>query len=158
MKTLILYATKYGAAYEIARRIADKIADSVIFNLKDSNIPPISRFDCVIIGSSLYAGMIQKSAKSFVSQNAKELKMVKLGLYLSGMGPEPEKYNAYFEGNFPSDILYSASAKEFLGGIYDPKKAGFIDRMIYKAVSKQSDYVNTISDAGIDEFVRKLLG
>jgi menaquinone-dependent protoporphyrinogen oxidase len=52
MKTLIIYATKYGATKEIAGRIAARIPGSTVADLKSSNIPPVSQFDCIILGSS----------------------------------------------------------------------------------------------------------
>jgi len=41
MKTLILYASKHGATEEIARRILKNIDGAEIFNLKETNIPPL---------------------------------------------------------------------------------------------------------------------
>ena len=73
MKTLILYATKYGAAYEIARRIAERIDGAVIHNLKQDGMPPLEEFDCVIAGSSVYVGMIRKEAKAFFTKNTAAL-------------------------------------------------------------------------------------
>ena len=36
MKTLILYASKYGAAQEIARRIANRMGNADTYDLKQS--------------------------------------------------------------------------------------------------------------------------
>ena len=152
MKTLILYATKYGAAREIAQRIAGKIDGSVICDLKQDDIPPLGEFDCVILGSSIYAGMIRKEAQTFLSQNADLLREKKTGLFLSGMNPSPEQENNYFKANFSQDILQAAKIKSVLGGIFDPKKAGFMERFIMKMVAKQSKYTDTISDDKIEKF------
>ena len=154
MKTLILYATKHGAAREAAERIAKLMEGSRIHDLKQKDIPPLEGFDCVIIGSSLYAGMIRKEAKSFISQNAGSLQGKRLGLFLCGIEGSGEK--KYFDDNFPPDILKAAKAKNFLGGIFDPKKAGMMDRLIIKAAAKITEYTDNIDDVKIKQFVEAM--
>ena len=150
MKTLILYATKHGAAAEIARRIASRIDGAVAHDLKKGSAPPLEGFDCVIVGGSVYVGMVRKEAKTFVSQNAASLHKKKLGLFLCGM--DSGKVKECFDANFPSELLKSAKAMSFLGGIFDPKKAGVLERFVMKVVAKQSEYIDTIDDGKITEF------
>lgn len=152
MKTLILYSSKYGATREIAQRIANEIDDAVICDLKQNNIPSLNLFECVIIGSPLYVGMIRKEVKAFISRNAQALQEKNLGLYLSGMDESKEK--TYFDTNFPREILQTATAKSFLGGIFDPQKAGIIARFIMKTVAKKTEYTNTITDEKIEGFTK----
>jgi len=154
MKTLILYASKHGAAKEIAEGIAGHIPGSTLRDLKSNSIPDISQFDCVVIGSSLYAGSILKEAKTFLSQNTEALRKKRLGLFLSGMDAKSEK--SFFESNFSSDILQAARVKSFLGGVFDPKKSGAIGRFIMKIAAKQSGYINTISDDKILQFAEAM--
>ena len=154
MKTIIIYATKHGAAGEIVRRIAEKMEAAVIHNLKQDGVPSLADFDCVIVGSSIYAGMIRKEAKLFLSQNANVLQQKKLGLFICGLDIKGEK--RYFDANFPPDILQAAKAAYFLGGIFDPGKTGVMERIIMKAVGKQTAYVNNIDDGKIEQFVEAL--
>lgn len=151
MKTLILYATKNGATYEIARQLSEKISNSVVCNIKCNDIPSLSNFDCIIIGSSLYAGMIRKEAKEFVTKNTDILKGKKIGLFLSGLDASKEK--EYFDANFSQDILQAATVQSFLGGIFDPKKAGIMGRLMMKMVAKQTKYTDSISSDKISRFV-----
>ena len=154
MKTLILYASKYSAAGELAQCIAQKMDGALVCNLKQGKIPALADFDCIIIGSSLYAGMIRPEAKKFLLKYADVLSGKKLGLFLSGIGAEGEK--TYFENNFSPDILQKVKVKSFLGGIFDPKKAGVFERLIIKAVAKKSAYINIIDDAKIEQFVKAM--
>jgi len=154
MKTLILYATKYGAAAEVARRIASKIGDAVTHDLKQGGIPGLAGFDCVIVGSSAYAGMIRKEAKIFMSQNARALRGKPLGLFISGMAASEAQ--SCFEANFPPDILQAAKATTFPGGVFDPKKAGAMERLVMRAVSKQSGYIDSIDDNKIARFAQEM--
>jgi len=154
MNTLILYATKYGATRKIAEDIADGMGGAVLHDLKQGSIPALAGFDCVIIGSSLYAGSIRKEAKTFLAQNAEQLSGKKLGLFLSGMAKgEVEKA---FTDNFPADLLQKAKETSFLGGIFDPQKAGGLERLIMKAVTKQSGYVSTIDEEKIKQFAARM--
>jgi len=150
MRTLILYATKYGATREIAGRIADKLGGAVLYDLKQDDVPALGDFDCVIIGSSLYAGSIRKEAKAFLAKHPKQLHGKKFGLFLSGMAKSDER--KYFKDNFPADILQGVTATCFAGGIFDPQKANGMERLIMKAVTKQSGYVDAIDDGAISQF------
>ena len=149
MKTIILYATKYGAAEDIAQRIAKEIDGAIIHNL-NKDAPALEEFDCIIIGSSVYAGKIRKEAKEFLAKNKDALLKKKFGLFVSGIGADGEK--KYFNDNFPHEILQSAKAAGFLGGIFDPKKAGAFERFIVKLIIKHPDYINVIDEDRIIKF------
>ena len=43
-----------------------------------------------------------------------------------------------------------------MGGIFDPQKTGAMERLVMKAVAKQSVYANTISDDGIEQFAEAM--
>ena len=154
MKTIILFAGKYGTTREIAERIAKKTDGATVYNLKRDSIPDLEEFDCVIIGSSIYVGMIRKEAKAFLSENKDILSRKKTGLFLSGLEASGEK--EFFEKNFSPDLLRSAKATAFLGGIFDPQKNSLMERFITKVVAKQSGYINTIDDSKIEGFVKDL--
>jgi len=155
MKTIVIYATKYGAAGEVAQRIASKISGAVIHNLKQDGIPDLAGFDCIIVGSSVYAGMIRKEAKVFLKQNASVLPEKRLGLFLCGLGGGSNDDKG-FDTAFPPGILQMAKAKCFTGGIFDPQKAGLMERLIIKMVTKRSTYINNINDGKIDNFAEAM--
>ena len=152
MKTIILYATKYGAAGEIAKRIAAQIDGAVTYDLKQGSAPALDGFDCVIVGSSIYAGTFRKEAKSYIAQNADDLCKKKLGLFISGMSEDESSGNETFKANVPEEVLQAAVVKGILGGVFNPEKANFFERLIMKAITKQSGYVSNISDEKISRF------
>ena len=154
MKTLILYATKYGAAAEITKRIATQFDNASTCDLKQGNIPLLEDFDCIIVGSSIYAGTFRKEAKAYLAQNANELCKKKLGLFICSMGDGKE--DEVFKANVPDEVLQAAVAKATLGGAFDPKKANFMERFIIKAVAKQSGYVDNINDEKISKFAEAM--
>ncbi|MCL2249149.1 MAG: flavodoxin domain-containing protein [Oscillospiraceae bacterium] len=155
MKKLILYATKYGATAEIARRIAEKLGDANTHDLKNP-IPDLAEYDCIIIGSSIYAGAFRKEVKSFFAQNEGELLQKKLGLFASGMSRGDG--DKVFAENVPDKIKQTIKATALLGGIFDPTKANFMERFIMKIVTKQSGHVERIDDSKIENFVREMQG
>ena len=154
MKTIVLYATKYGAAREIAQRITEKIDGAVSHDLKQNNVPDLTSFDCIIIGASVYAGSLRKEARDFVSQNEGVLLQKKLGLFISGIGEGDGM--GYFKKSYPNGVLQNAKATGLFGGIFDPRKANFLERLIMRIITKQSGIVNNINEEKIDQFVGAL--
>ena len=154
MKTIIFYATKYGAAREIAQRIAKLMDNAETCDLKQDKIPALDGFDCVIIGGSLYAGMIRKEAKTFAAQNTGALRDKKIGLFVSGIADSGEE--KFFEDNFPAEIVQAAKAASLLGGVFDPSKAGGFERFIMKIITKQSGYIDKIDDEKIAQFAEAM--
>jgi len=152
MKTLILYASKYGAAKEVAQRISRKMSEVLICDLKQKDIPPLAGYDCVIIGSSVYAGSLRSEAKAFAAKNADELCKKTLGLFLSNFSDD----DSYFEKNYPQKVVQAAKAKGSLGGIFDPKKVNGFERFIIKIVMKKAEYIEKIDDNKISEFVEAM--
>jgi len=151
MKTLILYATKHGATAEVAKRIAKGIEGAVLHDIKQNDIPGINDFDCVIIGSSLYAGTINKEVKTFLAKYEKDLSTKSIGLFLSGL--DNNSSQVFFENNFSQELLTTAKATCFAGGIYDPEKVGWFGRFIMKAASKLTVYTDKIDNSEIERFV-----
>lgn len=67
MRTLILYATKHGAARDIAQRLAKRMNGATVIDLGTGSAPSPNGYDCVIIGSSVYVGQLRKEATSTIS-------------------------------------------------------------------------------------------
>jgi len=154
MKTLVLYATKYGATAEIAQKIADKIDGAITHDLKNTAVPDIAEFECIIVGTSIYAGSIRKEAKEYIEKNDETLRSKTLGLFICGMEANMDKER--FETCFPNELAKTAKAICTPGGIFDPKKAGIFAKLVMKVVTKQSGYVSTVDDAKIDQFVEQM--
>ena len=154
MKTIILYATKYGGAAEVARLISALFEDSVTFDLKQDGIPSLDDFDCVIIGSSVYGGSFRSEAKLYLSQNAEVLCKKKLGLFACSMSKSES--TEVFKTNVPDDVLAATTAVCATGGIFNPEKANFFEKLIIRIVSKQKGHINNISGENILEFAEAM--
>lgn len=154
MKTLIVYATKYGATKQIAELLREHLAGADLADAGKGETASLTGYDCVVLGSPLTAGSIRKEVKAFARQHAGELGGKRLGLFVSGLQGETEE--AYFQQNFPPELLASVRAKAFLGGVFDPARCGFFARKVIKAVAKLDSYTNTIDPARVEAFAREL--
>lgn len=158
MKTLILYSTKYGCTKSLAESLAESLANHVgeakLCNLKTDKSPSLAEFDCIIIGSPIYAGSISKEVKTYVDEHIGELKLKRIGLYLSGLNEENS--GECFNMNFSKEIMNISHAKAFLGGVFDRSKASWFEKLIMKAVMKSSDSCSLILENNIVSFADEM--
>jgi len=84
MKTLIVYATKYGATKQIAEQLAEYLGGADLVDVGKGETASLTEYDCVVLGSPLTAGSIRKEVKAFAQQHAGELGGKRLGLFVSG--------------------------------------------------------------------------
>ena len=74
MKTLIVYATKYGSTEKCAKLLSGKLSSEVkLCNLKLEKNIDLSKYDKVIIGTSVYMGRVRKEINEFFISNSNEL-------------------------------------------------------------------------------------
>ena len=155
MRTLIVYASKHGAAKKIAEVIADSMGNAILHDACGDDKIAFDDYECVVLGSSLTAGRIRKDMKNFIDKHTDELCGKRFGIFLSGL--QESGTEEYFEQNFSQELLYKAAEKAFLGGIFDPEKCGFMERVLIKAAAKLDAYTSTIDEEKIASFVRDML-
>ena len=141
MRTAIVFATKYGSVEKAALKLKDYLTGEVsIFNVK--NNPVITGYDSVIIGSSVYAGNIQKKMRQYLKHNLNHLREKRIGLYICAGTPKEEVSQSYLKKCYPHELHEKASAKGNLGYEYDLEKFSFADKLIVRIVGvKKSESV-----------------
>ena len=73
MKTLILFASRYGATEEIAYMLKSAVGgDVTLCNVRDRGVS-LEGYDTVIIGSCVYMFKLDKHIKRFLRRNEKAL-------------------------------------------------------------------------------------
>lgn len=164
MDTLIAYVTKYGCTESCAKILAEKLTGKVdLCNLKKAKDIDLSRYDKVIIGSSIYFGKVHKEASQFCIKNLNILKKKKMGIFICGM--LKDNVEKEFNSSFAPEVLTNAVAKEFLGGEFKFKKMNPMEKFMVKRISKMdkslpefdvSQDVSLISEQAIDRFVELL--
>ena len=94
MKIAVIYSSKYGSTEVCAKKISDNIkGESEIVNIKENNNINLGEYDKIVIGTSVYAGNIDKRIKDFCSKNEEILKSKVFGIFISCMnGSDLTKY------------------------------------------------------------------
>jgi menaquinone-dependent protoporphyrinogen oxidase len=147
MKTLIVFASKYGGTRVSAGKIAKVMGEAELCELDKDSLPDLNQFDCIIAGGPLFGGSIHKSVAAFLKENTEVLLTKKIGLFIAGF--EQSEREEPFTANFPESLLKHAAAKESIGGIFDPKTLNFFLKLLMSAITKSSRYKSTVSDEKI---------
>lgn len=162
MNTLIVYASKHGTTEEIAKLIGNKITGDVDYlNLKIKKDINLHNYDCIIIGTAVYAGMPMKEANNFINNNLELLKERTLALFTSGMC-EGEEALQIIKNIYPEDLIKHAKISRCLGGGFKFSKMNFFEKQIVKMVTKKKENINYKDDIlnidldEINNFVRFL--
>ena len=141
VKTLIVYATRYGAttktSEEIAKVLREEGFEAKVVNAKEEKIKDISEYDLVIVGSGMQMGKWTGEAEDFLKKFHMEFAEKKLALFVSTMKTVSER-----EGK-TDDLVESRKvaledkvamynlqpiALGFFGGVLDFNKMNFIMR------------------------------
>ncbi|MCC0629222.1 flavodoxin domain-containing protein [Clostridioides sp. ES-S-0108-01] len=153
MNTIIIYSSKYGCTKDCANILKNKLSDNVtIVDINDNNTKiELSEFDAIIIGSSIYAGLVSKKIRVLCNDNIELLNKKQVGIFICcGFSEQSDKY---LKSNFPSSLLESANAIGIFGGEARLEKMNFLDKLIMKSVTK-GNYDNfRISQDKIDDFL-----
>lgn len=153
MKTLIVYASKYGCTETCAKRLAEKMTgDAELLSLKEKKDSiDWEAYDTVIVGGSVYVGKIQKEVSEFCARHLESLLQKRIGLFICGM-QEEEVLQQELQQSFPEELVAIAIAKDHLGGAFDFEKMNLMERMIVKKVSKVNSSVSNIAEESIRAF------
>ncbi|MEG0672276.1 flavodoxin domain-containing protein [Clostridium sp.] len=144
MKSLVLYGSKYGTTEECAKKLKDHLHGEVdLINVEENKDIKLANYNKVIIGGSIYAGMINKGIKKFIEDNKSELIGKDLGLFMCCMS-DGEKVKEQFEQNIPKEILDAAKVKENLGGAFKFSKMNFFEKKIIKMISKKDPSLGSV--------------
>lgn len=135
MKTLVVYASKYGCTEDCAKYLKNKLNhESKIVNLKNLDITDLQQYDWIIIGGSIYVGKIQKEVKLFCEQNLQALLAKNIILFICCT--TPEQADDFFKSNFPAQLLEHSTEAVNFGGELRQDKMGFLDKKITAMVAK----------------------
>ncbi|HOL16654.1 MAG TPA: flavodoxin domain-containing protein [Bacillota bacterium] len=155
MKTIVVYATRYGCTEKCAGMLAEKLGGEVeLCNLKRDRVDDLSAYDRVVIGGSIYIGKIQKEVTAFCTKHLNELKEKQVGLFICCMSEEAAEKQLH--SSFPPELLARASARGCFGGEFIFGRMKGLDRFIAKKVSKAEQDVFRIDETRIAEFARTL--
>lgn len=157
MKTLILYKTKYGTAKLCADLIKEKLISEVdVVELTKRTKIDLDNYDNVIIGGSIYIGMISKHLRKFIIDNLEVLLTKKLALYVCAMR-EGMELDIEIKNNFPEELISKVNNVYCLGGAFDFEKMNILERFIVKKVANVFESKSFINEDEIDNLVKTII-
>ena len=164
MKTLIVYATKYGGTKTCAERVAMRLPGGAdLFELTRASDVDIAAYDTVIVGCPVYMGKPRKEAMAFCETYQDVLLTKNLGLFLCCLQDLDKTVKQQMALAFPKALQQHASSLGVLGGVMDYAKLsrmdGFIMKMVAGNLLKKTgqSVLSTISQERIDRFVELLI-
>lgn len=138
MKTIIIYAGKYGCTQECALKLKNKLdADAMVVDAAKEKVPSLEGYDKIIIGSSIYVGQVHKKIKAFVNDYISTLLKKKIGVFL--VCGFIEKYDEMLEQNFPEALIKHAQSVQCFGGELNADKMNFLHKGVMKMLEKEVD-------------------
>lgn len=150
MKTLVLYASKYGCTEDCVHYLKDKINHPVkVANLKNLGTIDLNQYDCIIIGGSIYVGKLQKEVQVFCKKHLPLLLTKNIALFMCCT--TPEQTDDFFKHNFPAKLQKHAKTTVNFGGELRENKMGFFDKKISAMVSKHNPKKPEILYINIDQ-------
>lgn len=156
MNALIAYSSKYGCTKKCVELLHKELNGNVeIINLQTSKNIDLSKYNKIIIGGSIYMGMIQKEVKEFCNNNLEVLKEKQIGLFICGM-QEGKFITTEINENFPKELLEASIIKEHFGGEFTFSKMKFFEKMIVKMISKTSSDKSNILKDNINKFALEM--
>lgn len=138
MKTIIVYAGKYGCTEDCVIKLKSKLDGEVnLVNAAKDKVPSLAGYDSVVIGSSIYVGQIHKKVKSFIDNNLNMLLEKKISLFL--VCGFIEKFDETVAANFPKALIDNAQSIECFGGELNIDKMNFLHKGVVKMIEKEVD-------------------
>lgn len=159
MKTAIIYSSGTGATAECARELYKLIPESEMFNLAVDKCD-LTKFDNVILGGGIRAGVAPKPLLRFINQNPIDLQKKNIGIFVCSF--DVANANAYIERNFPSVLVKKAVATDGFGSRIDLESTkGFFDRFVIKTamnnIKKKGEPMPAILKDRINAFAKKFI-
>lgn len=156
MKTIIIYASKYGSGEDIANKIKQGLPqDTICVKVDDAQDIDLNRYEQVILGSSIYVGRINKKLKKYVDTNLQTLLNKRVAFFISRGIKEPA-IEALLQQNLPNLVSHFYCIKD-LGGELRRDRMGFMERKIVGVMSKQKDWKEpSIDEKEIQDFITVL--
>jgi len=154
VKTLIVYASKYGCTADCAEYLKVNLSgDVTVADINESN-EQLEPYDTIIIGGSVYIGKISKRLRAFCEKNLEILLTKRVGIFLCcALVEEADKVLAE---NFPPTLLTGAKTVQIFGSEARLEKMSFRDKLLIKAVTKGDFSCFVISNEKREAFIKEI--
>lgn len=157
MKTVMIYATKYGSVRKAAELLREKLnGGPALVDVANEPAPSLDGYDTVILGGSVYMGRVQKKLSAYIQNNLDILLKKKLGIFLCATVTDSGQQEKELKDAYPSGLYDHALAKGILGYRFDFDKMHFLDKLIISKMLGNTKSVSTFYDEGIARFAQAM--
>lgn len=154
MKTLVIYATKYGTTKTCTDKLVGKLSGTVeVVDIGKNKAPSLEAFDTVVIGGPVKIGKIHAKIKRYCVANTEELLQKKIGLFICCMA-EGEDAKKELDANFPQALLDKAVVRACFGGEFLMSRMGFFTKKMIQGIAKTDKDVSAIKESEIEAFAK----
>lgn len=153
MKTLILFASRWGSTEQYADWIAEAAGNCEVKALADFDYTDVNNCDKIVVGSRTYMGQI--SATKFLTTNWGVLSQKPVFLFTVGMIPmdKPDSQKAFLQ--IPEKIRKELKGHVKLPGKIDLDKISWLDKLIVKAMNpKKLDIMDKSKIQPVVDFIK----
>ncbi len=154
MKTLILYASKYGTSEKCALMLQEKLPKAEVVNIDNAPVS-ITKYGTVIIGGGVYAGRIDARLRKFIKTHTRDIGLIPHGFFVCCADENPQKF---LQENFPSALIENAIAADGFGsGLEIGYAKGFAKVVagIFKLIYKTGGIPTRLFKERIEAFAEK---
>jgi len=156
MKSIIIYATKYGSVEKAAKMLKSKMNSNVTsVNIMKEAVPNLDHYDIVILGGSIYVGKIQKKLTDYIAKHLPLLLNKKVGLFICAAQSEPVRTQE-LESAFSSELYNHATAKEAFGYEYRFEKLNFLDKLMVRVIAGVKTSQSDLCEEKIENFAKAI--
>ena len=142
MKTLFVYATRYGGtagtSEEIAKVLREEGFNVKVVNAKEEKIKDISEYELIVVGGGMQVGKWTGETEDFLKKFQKELAQKKVAIFVSsvmksiyereGKTDDLEKTRKEYLEDKPAKYGLQPIAVGLFGSVVDYNKMGLIER------------------------------
>lgn len=144
MKTAIVYAGTHGTSAKIANMIqqASDGAPCDIYNLKESQLVPLEKYDQIVAGGSIHAGKMQKKLRTFLDRNMVALLEKRLIMFMTSMNEKDDALQ--MKNAFPELLRRHAKGVYAVGGEFLFEHMSFFEKLIVRKITGHKSTVSHI--------------
>ncbi|MBO5305442.1 MAG: flavodoxin [Clostridia bacterium] len=133
MNILIAYATKSETTKDAALMLGEHFsAHNVTYADLANELPRVTDYDVIVIGSYIRAGKIAKKAAEFIKNNRETILGKCFGLFICCNFSDNAL--SYFKSNFDEELWQSAASAMHFGGEMRIERQKGMDKIIMKMV------------------------
>ncbi|MBI9014223.1 MAG: hypothetical protein JEZ08_18445 [Clostridiales bacterium] len=149
MKTLILFASKYGTTKKCSELIAADLTDIEISDIQTATDISLESFDRIIIGTSAYFGRPDKKLSDYIKQNQSILLSKKIALFMCSK-------ETSLEQTINKELYDHAQYKYHFGYELNISKMKFMDKLVTKKITQVSNDESHLKLEQLNELIQSL--